>query len=78
MGNGEENRSDDTYTVSISDEKLGDVSIKYEAGIDDYLLHADFKRGGDTVLTFVSLSGEKTEYGLHIEKNTYDVKKRAE
>jgi len=76
MGNGEENQFDDTYSVYISDEKYGDVSIRYEAGVEDYLLHAEFKRGGDTVLTLVSPSGEKTEYDLHIEKNKYNVTKR--
>ena len=40
------------------------------------MLHADFRKGGDTVLTVVSPKGEKTEYDLHIERNTYEVTKK--
>lgn len=56
----------------------GNVSIRYDDGLEDYLLHADFKRAGDTVLTIVSPpTGEKTEYALHIERNTYETAKRS-
>ena len=41
------------------------------------MLHADFKRAGDTVLTLVSPNGEKKEYDLHIERDTYELTKRA-
>ena len=73
MGNGEEYQFDDSYTASLSDEKLGDVEIRYVESIDDYLLHADFKRGGDTVLTLVSPTGEKKEYNLHVERSKYTI-----
>ena len=44
--------------------------------IEDYLLHADFRRSGDTVLTIISPTGEKTEYDLHIEWDTFEIKKK--
>ena len=40
------------------------------------MLHADFKRAGDTVLTLVSPTGEKEEYDLHIERNKYEITRR--
>ncbi len=76
MGNNEEHSFDDTWTVSLADEKYGDVSIYYDEAMEDYFLHADFKRAGDTVLTMISPTGEKTEYDLHIERDTYEVTKR--
>ena len=76
MGNGEEYQFDDSYTVCLADEKYGDVAIRYMDSLEDYFVHADFKRGGDTVLTMVSPSGEKTEYDLHIERSTYELTER--
>lgn len=77
MGNGENYQFDDTYTAYLSDKKYGDVEIRYDDGAEDYMLHADFKRAGDTVLTLVSPAGEKTEYDLHIKRDTYNLTKRA-
>ena len=37
------------------------------------MLHADFKRGGDTVLTLVSPEGEKKQYYVHIERSRYEI-----
>ena len=73
MGNNEEHPLDDSYAVSLADPRYGDVSIRYEEGMKDYFLHAEFKRSGDTVLTMISPSGEKTEYDLHIERDTYQL-----
>jgi len=40
------------------------------------MLHADFKRAGDTVLTLVSPTGEKKEHDLHIERSKYEITRR--
>lgn len=77
MGNGERYSFDDSYTVSLADEKYGDVQIIFHPDVEDYMVHADFKRAGDTVLTMVSPSGEKKEYDLHIERHTYEVTDRS-
>ena len=76
MGNGEEYQFDDSYTAYLADEKYGDVEIRYMDSVEDYMLHADFRRSGDTVLTMVSPSGEKREYDLHIERTKYEITKR--
>ena len=75
MGNSEVHPFDDSYSVSLADDKYGDVSIRYLDSVEDYMLHADFKRAGDTVLTIVSPDGEKTAYELHIERTTYTLTK---
>ena len=71
MGNNEEHALDDTYTVSLADENLGSVKIIYLDSVEDYMVHADFKKAGKTVLTLESPTGEKTEYNLVIERDTY-------
>ena len=76
MGNGEEYQFDDSYTVQLADEKYGDVEIRYVDSVEDYMVHADFKRAGDTVLTLVSPTGEKEEFDVHIERYTYEITKR--
>ncbi len=76
MSNNEEHPLDDTYSVSLADSKYGEVKIIYMESVEDYMLHADFRHEGDTVLTVTSPSGEKTEYDLMIKRDTYEYKKR--
>lgn len=76
MASGEDHVFDDTYTVSLADEKYGDVKIVYDDGAEAYMVHCDFRRAGSTVLTIESPDGEKTEYDLIIERNTYEITKR--
>ena len=69
---------DGSYSVSLADDKYGEVEIRYEDALEEYVLHADFKRAGDTVLTLISPEGEKTEFDVHIERDTYDYAERAQ
>jgi hypothetical protein len=73
MGNSEEHVFDNTYQVSLADGTYGSVKIIYIDSVEDYFVHADFKKGGKTVLVLESPSGEKTEYNLSIEKDTYEI-----
>ena len=77
MSNGEKYQFDDTYEVFLADSRYGDVEIIYLESIEDYMVHADFRRSGSTVLTMVSPTGETTEYDLHIERDTFDLTKKA-
>ena len=76
MGNSEEHPINASYTAYLADSSYGDLEIIYSDGFEDYMLHADLKKGGDTVLTVISPEGEKTEYDLHIERYTYEVTKK--
>ena len=76
MSNDEEHPLNASYTVSLADDSYGDVKVIYMEDIEDYTLQADFRKAGDTVLTVVSPDGEKTEYDVHIERNTYEVTKK--
>lgn len=76
MGNGGEYTFDGSYSVYLADDKYGDVEIRYVESVEDYMLHADFKHAGDTVLTLVSPDGKKTEFDIHIERDKYEFTKR--
>ena len=76
LANGDKNPFDDTYKVSLKDEKYGDVKIRYENGIDSYMVHGDFKKEGKTILILESPSKEKVEYNLTIKRDTYDIKRK--
>ena len=76
FSNNEEHPFDESYTMFLADAEYGDVSVRYEEVIEDYLLHADFRRSGDTLLTIISPTCEKTEYDLHIEWDTFEIKKK--
>jgi len=65
---------DDSYTVYLEDPEYGDVSIGYEEGIQDYIVRAEFKKAGDTVLVLESPDGEQYLFDLTIGRSTYDVK----
>ena len=73
MGNNEEHAFDNTYRVSLTDESYGNVKIIYIDGVEDYFVHADLKKAGKTVLVLESPSGEKKEFDLSIEKDTYEI-----
>lgn len=76
MSNGEEHAFDDTYKVYLEDGKYGDVEIRYVESIEDYMVHADFKKAGNTKLTLEAPTGEKTDYDISIEKDRYEITKK--
>ncbi len=74
--NGDEYSFDDSYSVSLSNQKYGDVSIVYDDEFEEYAIQADFKRSGDVILTIASPSGGKREFDIHIERDTYDISEK--
>ncbi len=76
LGSNAECSFDGSYSVSLEDGRMGDVEIRYLESIEHYMVHADFRRAGKTVLTLESPGGEKTEYDLTVERDTYEIRKR--
>ena len=76
LGNGEEYQFDDSYSVRLADDSYGEVEIRYMEQVEDYMVHAELRRAGTTVLTLESPTGEKAEFDLTIERNTYTLTKR--
>ncbi len=76
MVSSDETVFDGSYTASLGDDKYGEVAIEYSEVLESYQVHAKLKHSGDTVLTLTSPSGDKTEYGIHIERDTYRITKK--
>ena len=75
MVGGGENKFSEDYMVYLADERYGTAEMRYESGIEDYLIHCDFKRAGKTILTIEAPDGSRTDYEITIERDTYDLKK---
>ncbi|MCF0105823.1 MAG: hypothetical protein HUJ53_03585 [Holdemanella sp.] len=76
MANVDGNPITKDYKVSLKDSKYGTVSIQYIDSIDLYLVHADFKKNGDTELIVETPEGKIKEYNLHIEMDTYTLEEK--
>ncbi len=75
--NGEKYQFDDSYNVYLVDKKYGDLSIEYDVGIEDWALHADFKKAGKTEFVIESPDGKKITFDISIERSTYTIKEKS-
>lgn len=66
----------ESYKASLEDKTYGNVEIKYFDDIENYTVHAEFKKAGHTILKIESPDGEKKEYDLDIEIDTYTINSR--
>lgn len=64
------------YRVSLADDKYGDVSIEYIEAIDSYVVHANFKKKGQTELIINTPDGTTKRYDLNIELSSYEIKEK--
>ena len=67
---------DNTYTVYLEDSSYGDVSIKYDDGLEDYLVEAKFKKAGRTNMILEDSNGNKEIYEIDIKNNDFDINKK--
>ena len=74
LSDSDECHFDNTYKVYLTDEKYGDVNIYYDESLKAYMIHADFKHGGETELVIEEHSGKKKKYNLTIGMNSYVLK----
>ena len=71
--NGEKYKFDDNYKVYLTDNKYGKLSIRYENGIEDWMIHAEFKQAGKTEFVLLAPDGKKTTFDLVIKRDTYTI-----
>ena len=67
---------DNTYTVYLEDSRFGDVSIKYDDGLEDYLIEAEFKKTGKTNLILEDSNGNKEIYEIDIKNSSFKISKK--
>ena len=77
LSNGSKYTFDDSYKVYLLDKKYGDLSIKYEPGIEDWMVHAEFKKAGKTIMVLESPDGNKTLFDISIRRDTYSIKEKS-
>lgn len=65
---------DDSYKVYLEDESFGDVRIEYNDGLEDYLVNAEFVRGGSTKLILEDKDGNKEVYEIEIGFSEVEIK----
>ena len=75
-GGSEEAVFDDSYKVYLSDESFGTVDIRLEPGLDDWVVHAIFKKKGKTEVILEAADGEQTIYEITVQADTYNINKK--
>lgn len=75
LSDSDEYHFDDKYNVYLVNEKYGDVNIRYDESMETYMVHADFKHGGETELVIEEPGGRAKKYNLNIGMNTYTLEK---
>ena len=68
---------DDTYTVELADPAYGSVEIRYEEGIEDYVVHAAFTKTGTTQIILTAPDGTQQIFDIDIGRDTYDIRPAA-
>ena len=63
----------ETTKVRLEDSKYGTVNIKYEDGLGEYAIEANFTKAGETKL-IVEDDVKKCIYDLTIQRTSYDKK----
>ena len=66
---------DNTYKVSLEDPSFGNVSIEYVDNIESYLVKAEFKKVGETVVILESRDGTQYKYRINVKTSTYDIER---
>lgn len=64
------------YQVSLADDKYGEVSVEKSEWEDSYVVHADFKKKGNTELIINTPDGTTKRYDLNIELFSYELKEK--
>ena len=76
FSNGEKYQFDDSYKVYLKDKSYGDLSIRYEDGIEDWMVYAEFKKAGKTEMILESPTGEKKEFDISIRRDKYTINEK--
>ena len=76
FGSGEKYQFDDTYKVYLKNKEYGDLSIRYEDGIENWIIHAEFKKAGKTELILESPEGKKQKFEIRIKNDTFNYKEK--
>ncbi len=63
---------DNNCTITVTGNNIGELSFKYIDTIDDYSIHGDFKKTGETSFILECPEFKKT-FNLVVKQNTYEI-----
>ncbi|MBQ3409341.1 MAG: hypothetical protein IJH12_09080 [Clostridia bacterium] len=66
----------DSYKAYLEDNKLGNVHIEYDNGLEDYVVNAEFNRAGKTNLILEDSNGNKTIFEIDVKRDRFDINKK--
>ncbi len=64
---------DDSYKVHLDDNKMGKVYIKYDEGIESYVINAEFYKAGNTNLVINDNKDNKIILELIVNSDSFDI-----
>lgn len=67
---------DDSYKAYLTDDKYGEINIKYDERLEEYFIDAHFKREGKTTFVIEHPDGTKEEFDITIKRTTYDIEEK--
>ena len=76
LADGERYQFNNQYKVYLMDSKYGDLEIRYEQGIESWMVHAEFKHAGKTEFVLEAPNGEKITFDIAIERDTYKINRK--
>jgi len=67
---------DDSYKAYLTEDKYGEAKIIYLDSLENYAVHVDLKKAGQTTLVLESPAGEKMEFDLNAERDWYEITRK--
>lgn len=75
LANGSKNINLTEKSKAYLEKNIGKVCIKYEEGLEDYILNGEFTKVGKTKLIIIDENNKKTEFNLTIKSDSFNLKK---
>ena len=72
----DDKKSIDEVIIKGTNEKIGKVYIRYDEGLECYVVEADFVKAGKTNLILEDQKGNKTVFEIDVKRDSCDIKKK--
>ncbi len=76
LSNGEKYNFDDSYKAYLVDKEYGDLTIKYDNGVEDWMVFSEFRKAGKTQMILESPDGEKKIFDISISRDKYTLEEK--
>lgn len=66
----------DDNSIVYLDNDIGDVYIRYDEGLMDYVIEGNFRREGTVNLVLIDKNGERVVFEVNVGNDTFDIKRK--